>query len=341
MTTFPTTMTAIAWFAVCMAAAWAATRMLIPLLQRWGRVDRPNERSSHVAPVLRGGGLAVVAVLIVPVAVHSWLLAGRAPLPPLLMLVAFLGLAAISWRDDRKSLPVRVRLAAQIAAIVLGFAALPASGLVFQGLLPPALDHALVAIGWIWFINLYNFMDGIDGISGVETASIGAGLAVVAAFSVSAPALSPLGMAIAGTACGFLIWNWTPAKLFLGDVGSIPLGFLIGFALLVLAAGGQPVPALILPLYYVVDATSTLLLRAWRGEKVWQAHRSHAYQVAALATSHPWVVRRILALNAALVVLAVIATQQTSALALAACLIGAIALAAGLTLKFRRVAVTG
>jgi len=319
MTTMTTTMTAIAWFAVCMAAAWAATRALIPLLQRWGRVDRPNERSSHVAPVLRGGGLAVVAVLVVPVAVHGWLLAGRAPLPPLLMLVAFLGLAAISWRDDRKSLPVRVRLAAQVAAIVLGFAALPASALVFQGLLPPALDHLLVAIGWIWFINLYNFMDGIDGISGIETASLGAGLAVVAAVSASAPALSPLGMAIAGTACGFLI----------------------GFALLVLAAGGQPVPALILPLYYVVDATSTLLLRARRGEKVWQAHRSHAYQIAAAATSHPWVVRRILALNAALAVLAVIATQQTTFLALAACLLSAFGLTAWLTVKFRRVAVTG
>ncbi len=330
-------MTAVAWFVICMAAAWMLTRQLIPLLRRWGRVDRPNERSSHVAPVLRGGGLAVVAVLAIPVAVNAWFLAGQEYIRPALLLVAFLGLAAISWRDDRKSLPVSVRLCAQVAAIVLGFAALPAPALVFQGLLPPALDHALVAVGWIWFINLYNFMDGIDGISGAETASIGLGLALVAVIAGLGWPLPWLAMAIAGTACGFLIWNWTPAKLFLGDVGSIPLGFLTGFGLLMLATSGHPVAAFILPLYYVVDATSTLLLRAYRGEALWRAHRSHAYQLAAAATSHPFVVKRIVVLNVALAALALVAASWSSPWVGAICVLTALALAGGLTLKFRRI----
>lgn len=325
-----TSLIAVAWFAVCMAGCWYLSSLLIPLLRAWGRVDRPNERSSHVEPVLRGGGLAVVAVLIVPVAVNAWLLADRLLLPPSLLLAAFLGLATICWRDDRKSLPVAVRLAAQVAAVALGFASLPSTGLVFHGYMPPFADHLFAGLAWIWFINLYNFMDGIDGITGVETATIGLGLTLVSLIAGLAAPFAGLGAAMAGAACGFLLWNWTPAKLFLGDVGSIPLGFIAGFLLLNLASEGHLAPAIIFPLYYLFDATVTLFRRLVRGEAVWQAHRSHAYQVAAAATSHPFVVKLIIALNAVLTALALAATWlATNRTAVIVCTLLAL-LAAGL-----------
>jgi UDP-N-acetylmuramyl pentapeptide phosphotransferase/UDP-N-acetylglucosamine-1-phosphate transferase len=327
---------ALASFAVCLGAAWLLTRALIPLLQRLGRIDRPNERSSHVIPVPRGGGLAIVVVLVVPLAVNAWLLADRQLVQPALLITAFLGLAVVSWYDDRKSMPVAVRLGAQFVAVMIGLAAIPAPALIFQGWLPPMTDHAVAALAWIWFINLYNFMDGIDGITGIESAMIGIGLALVVAVAGLDLPLAWLGAALAGAACGFLIWNWTPARLFLGDVGSVPLGFLIGFALLVLAAKGYAIPALILPLYYLFDATTTLLRRLLRGEKVWRAHRSHAYQIAAAASSHSAVVLQILALDSVLIVLALLAVWWNPTPAVTgACLLAALVATTLLTVSFR------
>jgi UDP-N-acetylmuramyl pentapeptide phosphotransferase/UDP-N-acetylglucosamine-1-phosphate transferase len=260
----------------------------------------------------------------------------------LLLLAGFGGLAAISWRDDRKSLPVAVRLVAQIAAVLLGLAALPQPALFFQGYLPPIADHLVAAIAWIWFINLYNFMDGIDGISGAETASIGIGLVLVVMATGLATPIVGLGAALAGAACGFLLWNWTPARLFLGDVGSIPLGFLAGFALLYLAANGHIVAAMILPLYYLLDATLTLLRRLARGEPIWRAHRSHAYQIAAAATSHPAVVLRIVGLNVFLIGLALgVAVFAGNTTVVAGGLALALAAAGTLVARFRAARAAG
>jgi UDP-N-acetylmuramyl pentapeptide phosphotransferase/UDP-N-acetylglucosamine-1-phosphate transferase len=150
------------------------------------------------------------------------------------------------------------------------------------------------------------------------------------AISASAP-MAILAAVIGGAALGFLFWNWSPARLFMGDVGSVPLGFVVGFVLIHLAKDGHLVPALILPMYYLVDATATMLIRLSRGEAVWQAHRSHAYQIAAAATSHPAVVTKIAALNFGLIILATIAacsagSQITSVLCLVAALIAAVVL---------------
>jgi UDP-N-acetylmuramyl pentapeptide phosphotransferase/UDP-N-acetylglucosamine-1-phosphate transferase len=153
-------------------------------------------------------------------------------------------------------------------------------GPVFQGLLPPTLDLVATALLWLWFINLFNFMDGIDGIAGVETAAIGAGIFIAAKIGKLDGHWLMLGLSAAAAAVGFLRWNWHPAKIFLGDVGSVPLGFLLGWLLLSFAAAGHPIPALILPLYFLADATITLLRRLLRGEKVWLAHREHFYQLA-------------------------------------------------------------
>lgn len=290
-----------------LAATWATTWLVLKLLVRYGIFDTPNERSSHAHPKPRGGGLAVLAVLL-----PSWglihLLYGAAPPGFVAVLAATLVLAAISWLDDVKSQPIALRLIAQFAAagIGIGFTALDnGSFLLFQGLLPNWLDHGIKAFAWVWFINLFNFMDGADGITGVETFAIGLGLTLLALLTTDAVGAAAYPTMLAACALGFLYWNWAPSKIFLGDVGSVCLGYLIGWLLLVSAAQGYWAAALLLPLYYLCDATITLCRRALRGEKIWRGHREHFYQKAMLrGADHAWVSRALLLHNALLILLA-------------------------------------
>ena len=288
-------------------AVWAATGLVLRLLTRLRLYDRPNERSSHAVATPRGGGLALVPLLLA--AWIAWgLWSGTAPAGLRPVVLGTVLLALISLADDLRGLPAVLRLAVQTGAIALGLIGLGEAGPVFQGLLPPLADRLAAAFLWLWFLNLFNFMDGIDGISGVEAASVGLGLALVAILGGLAAELVALPVLLAAAALGFLAWNWPPARLFLGDVGSIPLGYLIGWLLLAAAAQGQWAAALILPLYYLADATVTLAKRGLRGAKVWQAHREHFYQRAVQGgLSHGAVVLRVLACNAALVGFALLA----------------------------------
>lgn len=259
------------------------TRLVLGWLRRRAVLDIPNERSSHSVPTPRGGGLAVTAVLLAGWAGAFALMPPAVPLAAWVALAAATGLYALSFADDRLNLPRRWRLLAHVVAVVAALAALPGDLLVFQGWLPVVLDRVVAALCWVWFVNLYNFMDGIDGITGVETAGIGAGIAAVGVVAVAAPALpfTAMGVAAVGAAAGFLVFNWHPAKLFLGDVGSIPLGYLLGFALLVLGAQGHLAAALILPAYHVADASLTILRRVVvERHPIGQAHREHFYQRA-------------------------------------------------------------
>ncbi|MHA1568589.1 MAG: MraY family glycosyltransferase, partial [Alphaproteobacteria bacterium] len=161
---------------------------------------------------------------------------------------------------------------------------------------------------WLWFINLFNFMDGIDGMAGGEAVSLGLGLFLLSTFAALDPSIGDPALLAIAAGLGFLVWNWHPARIFLGDVGSVPLGFLFGWLLLGAAARGYWAPALILPLYYLADATLTLLRRLARGELVWRAHREHFYQCAVQrGLSHAEVVLAVLAANAGLVALALAA----------------------------------
>lgn len=264
---------------VAFAVTLLATRRVLAWLHRRQILDCPNERSSHTRPTPRGGGLAVT-----PAVLAGWLVAlgqGSAPMVWTgVAVAAALALMTASWLDDRRSLPVAPRFAAHGAAVFGLLLLLPEGASVFQGALPRWADLLVAGLGWLWFVNLYNFMDGIDGITGIETAALGLGIAAVAAVSGVGVPLVPLALACAAAGLGFLGWNWHPARIFLGDVGSIPLGLLLGGLLVQLAAAGQLAAALILPLYYLADATITLGKRALRGEKVWQAHRQHFYQRA-------------------------------------------------------------
>jgi UDP-N-acetylmuramyl pentapeptide phosphotransferase/UDP-N-acetylglucosamine-1-phosphate transferase len=178
----------------------------------------------------------------------------------------------------------------------------------------------------LWFINLFNFMDGIDGLAGSEAVAVAIGYLAVVAFAGLDDPFWRLALVIAAAAGGYLFWNWHPAMVFMGDAGSIPLGFLLGWLMLDLALAGAWAAGLILPLYFVADATLTLLQRARRGATPWQAHREHFYQRAVLGGATPsGLVWRVGAANAALVALALFSVRHPlPALAAAAGLVCAL-----------------
>ncbi|MDD5249257.1 MAG: glycosyltransferase family 4 protein [Rhodocyclaceae bacterium] len=236
---------------------------LLSWLLRTGRahalaLDEPNHRSLHTAPTPRIGGLGILAgVLLAMVGVGEIMLASL-----------MLGLALVSWLDDRGHVSVPVRFGVQFTAAV-----------VWVGCFDLNLWSAAVLISLVWMTNLYNFMDGSDGLA-AGMAVFGFGAYSVAAWLGGDMAMTLLCAAIAAAALGFLRFNFPPARLFMGDVGSVPLGFAAG------ALGYQGWSLSLWPWWFAlfvfspfaVDATLTLLRRAFRRERVWQAHREHYYQ---------------------------------------------------------------
>jgi UDP-N-acetylmuramyl pentapeptide phosphotransferase/UDP-N-acetylglucosamine-1-phosphate transferase len=229
--------------------------------RRWF-LDHPNPRSLHRSPVPRTGGLGVVPGLVV-----GGVIAGSNGFA--LTLAA--GLMLLSLLDDWRALTPGVRLLGHLAAALL-FVLLGLDGVEW-------LEATLLVLGIGWMTNLYNFMDGADGLAG------GMGLFGFGAYAFAAwlGGQEPLALAcasVAASCAAFLLYNFPPARMFLGDAGSIPLGFLAaGFGLSGWQAGLWPLwfpPLVFAP--FVADASVTLVRRALRGEKVWQAHRSHYYQ---------------------------------------------------------------
>ena len=299
---------AVAVVALVFVVSFGGTGLILRFLEKRAILDHPSERSSHSAPIPKGAGIAVIAVVL-----SAWMgLAWGTPAAGAAAIVsgAALFLAIFSWVDDLGGLNPLWRLLGQGVAVAVVLVQAPPGGPFFGGLLPPFADLLAAGLFWMWFINLFNFMDGIDGIAGIETAAIGLGVALVALVAGFSPAFIIFGLILFAAALGFLWWNWHPARIFLGDVGSVPLGFLLGWLLLGLAGQGEWAAALILPLYYLADATVTLIRRGLRGERVWQAHREHFYQQAVgRGLSHDDVVGHVLRVDLALVALAVLAAS--------------------------------
>ena len=231
----------------------------------------------------------------------------------MLLSAGVIALALVSWLDDRKGVNPAIRLGVHLLVAAFGYFVIGISfkvpPVLFNGMLPLWLEQAVIIIAFAWFMNLYNFMDGIDGITGVETISIATGVCLLMTVTgILDPSLDMLTLLLTGTCLGFLVFNWHPAKIFMGDVGSVPLGFLTGYMLLNLALKGCFASALILPLYYLADSGITITRRALRGEKIWQPHRRHFYQKAALAAGrHDKVVLWIALGNVALIGAALLA----------------------------------
>lgn len=238
-------------------------------------LDVPNARSLHTIPTPRGGGLAIALTVC---AVHllalqfGWL---HAPGALAWGLAAAL-LAGLGWLDDHRPLAARTRLLVQLA---LGWAALAAMSPT-GGISGAALVAALFAggIALTWFVNLYNFMDGADGLAATQAIVAGATLGSLAALDGDT-GTGVAALSLAGASAGFLGWNRPPARIFLGDVGSYFLGTYLGLlGAATVARGGSPWPWLIVLAPFVTDATLTLFRRILRGERWWAAHRTHAYQ---------------------------------------------------------------
>jgi Fuc2NAc and GlcNAc transferase len=247
-----------------------------------GLMDQPNARSSHSQPTPRGGGVGIVFASMLGAVVLSWLgfveqrLAGA-------LLVGGAMVAGVGFVDDRKGVPPSVRLlihvlAASIAVILIrGVASLELGHLHFDlGL----AGSVLAVVCLVWMINLFNFMDGIDGIAGSEAVfvTIAAAALMMLSQAISGPAT--MSLVVGAAAAGFLVWNWPPARIFMGDVGSGYLGYSIGLVALAAAKQGelQAIPSLILGGVFFLDATLTLVRRMARGESAHQPHRTHAYQ---------------------------------------------------------------
>lgn len=295
----------------------ALSRSVITPLRRRALLDLPNERSSHTLPTPRGGGLAIITTFIAGLCLSAAL--GLIPTSTTLKLVTItFCLATISWIDDVRNLGPLMRFGSHILAATLALAFGLVSGPFFGGALPPTLEIVLIGVGWVWFINLFNFMDGIDGLAAMETIAIGCGGGVIALMSQNEPTIVIVCMVLIAAAIGFLPFNWAPAKIFMGDVGSIPLGFVCAWILLSLASSGYGAAAIILPLVFFADATITLFKRVLSGEKFWQAHRQHFYQRAVRrGMSHNQATMAACVANVCLVGLAVWSTNGHEALALA------------------------
>jgi UDP-N-acetylmuramyl pentapeptide phosphotransferase/UDP-N-acetylglucosamine-1-phosphate transferase len=312
---------------------------LIVLLRPWLRryaLARPNARSSHREPTPQGGGIAVMAATIV-IAALACLYLGL-PDASSLAWVLFVAacIALVGAVDDIWTIGVVPRLALQAAAVAIVVAALP-DDFRLMPLLPAVVERGLLLIAGLWIVNLTNFMDGIDWMTVAEAVPVLAGLVIIGLLGGLPQPAAIVAMALCGALLGFAPFNRPVASLFLGDVGSLPIGLLLAWLLALLAGAGHVAAALILPLYYLADATITLLRRLARGEPFWQAHRTHFYQRATdRGLSVSQIVARVFAVNVGLVVLAVLTVLWPSALSAAAALTGATALVAWLLFSFTR-----
>jgi UDP-N-acetylmuramyl pentapeptide phosphotransferase/UDP-N-acetylglucosamine-1-phosphate transferase len=315
---------------VVFAVPFIATALLcaaaLPLLRRIFLVA-PGARSSHVQPTPQGGGLIVVPVALL--AAWSALLAAgwRAHRFEWSLLAALIALTALGCADDLKGLSARLRLAVQAAAAGLVLATLPAAPLTILEWAPPVLAGIILLVGALWFVNLTNFMDGLDLMSVAQFVPAFVTIFVLFLVDPGKPGASPIVafscVAFAGALGGFALLNRPPARLFLGDSGSLPLG-LLGASAALFAAGQYGIIVAGLPfLYYCADATLTLARRGLAGEKVWEAHKQHFYQRALQrGLSVRQIIARVAACNVALCVAALIARDAAAGPHLAALAVG-------------------
>jgi UDP-N-acetylmuramyl pentapeptide phosphotransferase/UDP-N-acetylglucosamine-1-phosphate transferase len=277
-----------AWCIASLAAAALLTRSLIAWTTARGIMDSPNDRSSHTRLTPRGGGLAIVAIVVGVAGVigvmrpeESLRLGGA--------IVPALAIAAVSWFDDVQSLRNRTRFAVHLGAAVAAVAVLGPVARVDCGSLGMVrLGQLAWPLTLLWIVgmtNAFNFMDGSDGIAGITAAAAAAGIALAAA-ALGAGPVAVVATAFAGAALGFLTSNWQPARIFMGDVGSAFCGFLLAVLPLAVRADAVPevLPVAALALWpFIFDTSLTLLRRLRAGENIFQAHRSHLYQRLVIA----------------------------------------------------------
>jgi UDP-N-acetylmuramyl pentapeptide phosphotransferase/UDP-N-acetylglucosamine-1-phosphate transferase len=331
----PSALPTLLLLAVPLAAALSAGLILrlFPLLQRYA-LARPNARSSHTVPTPQGGGIAVVTaqVTISGLFIAAPEIGGR---PDWIWLAgSTLALAVLGAIDDIRPLPAALRLVVQAATVGL---------LVWHldgRLLPVAplwLERGLTLLAGLWFVNLTNFMDGLDWMTVAEIVPIAGALLLLGLAGPLPPLPALVAASLLGALLGFAPFNRPVARLFLGDVGALPIGLVTAWLLWQLAVAGGLAAALLLPLIYLADASLTLVARAARGERVWEAHRGHYYQRATEnGLRVPGIVARVFGVNLALAALAAATLLWPSWPVTLAALAAGLVLVAALLRRFAR-----
>ncbi len=277
--------------------------LMRPLLERYA-LARPNARSSHKTPTPQGGGIAIVLATVVTTFAGSLWLTRGTDIGLLVVLGAAAALSVVGAIDDIRPLRPETRLITQALAVSAVVATFPTNHQIIP-FVPFILERAILVVAGVWFVNLVNFMDGIDLMTVSEIAPVAAALAVFGVLGALPVDGSIVAVALLGALLGFSPFNAPRARLFMGDVGSLPIGLLVGWLLAHLAFSGHLAAALLLPLYYLADATITLMRRMITGRDVFNAHRDHYYQQAHdSGRSTYWIVSRVVVTNGVLAVLA-------------------------------------
>ena len=258
--------------------------LIIRLAPTLGLVQKPTNRCSHIQPTPRGGGLSFVVISLLATTVCLWNEVSSGSLLTVMLCGGAL-IAAIGFCDDLYQLSIKKRLGAQILIIAASvYTLLPAPAIELWGiqLQSDVICWGITALALVWWLNLFNFMDGIDGLAGMEATCIlttAGGLMYYQQGAASSLVLFPM-LILTASLAGFILVNWAPAKIFMGDVGSTFLGYTLGMlaATTVYSGALNLWVWLILPGVFWVDATFTLLRRMLRGDRWYQAHQSHAYQ---------------------------------------------------------------
>ena len=296
------------WALLVLGCAFLSAILILvlkPLLVRY-LMAAPNHRSAHTVATPQGAGLAVTLSVLTGcgLAAHFWPgVAGPSLLP---VLAAAAALSVLGALDDAHALPVSWRLVGQtLAAIVLALS-LPRGFQVFPDILPLAVERALIVLGAVWFVNAINFLDGLDWMTVAMVVPMTLGIAALQALGTVPAGVGLLGIVLLGAILGFAAFNKHPAKVFLGDAGSLPIGFCLAF-MLIFVAKAHLAAGLLLALYPLSDATLTLFRRVVAGEAFLSPHKTHFYQRAVTQGLRvPQVTARVFLLGLLLAFLAVI-----------------------------------
>lgn len=299
------------FFLLSIVTCLLGTKYLIQFLSKKNITDIPNHRSSHQTPVPRGGGIAMLGGILASLLLYVFYYKLDQQL--LYFISAVLLAATISFLDDISEVKISLRLLIQTIAVWLMMQATPSyDHTVLLHFMPLWLEKACVGFGLLAFLNIYNFMDGIDGITASQTIHIATTTLLFYLFiPIDEPLVLIVAISLIAISLAFLCFNWQPAQIFMGDVGSISLGLICGWLLINLGLHGYLASTIIIPAYYFADGVFIVLRRLYQGEKIWEPHSEHFFQKAARKNkSHSKVVKKIILANLLLATLSGLAITQ-------------------------------
>lgn len=273
------------------------TKLSISFFKKKGILDIPNNRSFHIKPTPTGGGWAIIIPTILLAIVSK-------AITPSILFGAFI-LILISWLNDLKHIQPSIRLVFHSIAIAISLLSLDlTNNIILPNHIPNIIDKTMIFTAWLWFINLYNFMDGADGMTVSETLCICFGILFISLFTYIPLNIINLCLILIGSCSAFLIFNWHPAKIFLGDTGAIFIGYIISYMLLIIAKSGNGLIVLILPLYYIMDTSLVLFKRILKREKIFEAHQKQYFHrsIIKVKRTHCQTVKKVILFNIFLII---------------------------------------